>query len=154
MTRTRLRELIERNSMPIPFTDCWMWIRGYGSHGYGALRLPGAKSMTTAPRVAFEAWHGPLRKNERPRHTCHQKWCCNPDHLRRGTHTENMADKFRDGTSAWWDPKVRDPLVVDEVLAVRAEHAAGMSSRQVAAAIGITRQAVMDIVNYRSWSHL
>jgi len=155
MTKADLRALIEENSIPIPMTGCWLWLRSYGSHSYGALRLPGAKNMTTAPRVAFEAWHGKLRKREVPRHTCHQKWCCAPHHLVRGSHRANMLDKFRDETSAWWSPKVRGPLSVANVLEIRRLYAEErISSSLIGERFGITRQAVMNIVSRRSWKHL
>lgn len=154
MTRAEKRALIERYSMPVTECGCWIWLRGYGSHHYGALRLPGARSMTTAPRVAFEAWHGKLKPREMPRHTCGQRWCCNPGHLRRGKNVDNMRDKFRDRTSAWWSRTGRGPLSIDDIYAISSQYAEVGNSHAVGREFGVTHMTVLNIVKLVWWSHL
>lgn len=69
-------------------TGCWEWRKSRNPRtGYGQVGKP----PYTAHRVAFEAWYG-LPKEKHIRHLCHNKACCNPEHLREGSPSENYAD--------------------------------------------------------------
>lgn len=148
--RARWREYIERYSMPVPFSGCWFWLRSVGTHGYGATRYPGSPggaSMTTAPRLAFIAWNGPLLKGEEPRHTCHVKLCCNPDHLIRGSRFDNMMDSAKIGALA----RVLTPSIVRRI---RELARAGQAKRAIARELGVGRKNIQNILAGKSWAHL
>lgn len=68
-------------------SGCWEW-NGKRSQGYGVTAEYGKEIK--AHRVAFKIRHG--RYPEYTRHTCNNPPCCNPDHLKEGTHAENMQD--------------------------------------------------------------
>lgn len=91
-----LREYIEARSIPVPFAGCWLWLASLGSHGYGNARYPGGPN-TTAHRVAYEAFKGPIAIGLLVQHSCDNKWCVNPDHLSLGTDRSNSDDKHRKG---------------------------------------------------------
>lgn len=40
--------------------------------------------------MVYEAMVGPIPEGMEVDHTCHQKWCYNPDHLEAVTHSENL----------------------------------------------------------------
>jgi len=73
-------------------TDCWNWA-GEKVGGYGRVRYKGRKELIH--RLMY-AWL--VRPLERGRgkdilvldHSCNNKSCCNPKHLRLVTHTENV----------------------------------------------------------------
>lgn len=80
---------------------CWVWTAGKFNHGYGLFRL-GLKTRM-AHRVAWEITNGrPLPRGEGYHgicviHRCDRKTCCNPSHLRTGSHLDNMIDRENKG---------------------------------------------------------
>lgn len=72
--------------------ECWLWKEGTFSNGYGRFKQ-NYKSLR-AHRVALTLVRGqaPFGR-DLALHSCHNKLCCNPLHLRWGTHEENMEDR-------------------------------------------------------------
>jgi hypothetical protein len=131
-------------------TVCWIWKLSIGSHGYGATRVPGAPrtaSVTTAPRLAFVAWNGELDDLEEPRHTCHNKRCCNPDHLVRGSHHNNAMDSARAGHLA-------KKLTPENVREIRLMAASGHKQSWIADCFGVCQSYVSRIVRGVAWTHV
>ena len=71
---------------------CWMYQgflhkppRNYGDMSYRS------KNWRTH-RLSYFLAKGPIPKGMVVMHTCDHPPCCNPDHLKLGTHLENMAD--------------------------------------------------------------
>ena len=71
---------------------CWNWTEGTWHNGYG--RFKWNYQSWRAHRFALVATGKiPEGCQDRVRHLCHNRFCCNPAHLVWGTHTENMLDK-------------------------------------------------------------
>ena len=69
---------------------CWEWSRGLNS-GYGTLRVN--KSPILAHRFSLQLQlKRPIESGIEVRHMCHNTKCINPEHLKEGTHADNMAD--------------------------------------------------------------
>lgn len=71
--------------------DCWIWQKSVNSSGYG--QFFENKKYCLTHKYAYEFYN----KNSIPkgivvRHKCHNKRCCNPDHLILGTDKDNYAD--------------------------------------------------------------
>ena len=77
---------------------CHIW-NGALSWGYGVLgRRHGDRVGThRAHRYAYELFVGPIPEGLMVRHRCHNRRCCNPDHLELGTNRDNVQDNLRDG---------------------------------------------------------
>lgn len=73
---------------------CWKWRGTIASDGYAVFSIGGAPY--TASRVML-AVKGNDPGGLDVMHACDNPWCVNPDHLRVGTHQENMIDKVRKG---------------------------------------------------------
>jgi hypothetical protein len=70
--------------------ECWLWT-GAVSSGYGRIKgAPPQKEMLLAHRAAYEMAKGPIPEGMVIDHTCHQKLCVNPDHLRAVTTKQNV----------------------------------------------------------------
>ena len=78
-------------------SGCWEFSGSRGRHGYGQLRIDGHK--VGAHRVAYEAWVEPVPEGLHVLHSCNNRACINPAHLRVGNHVENMADLAASGRS-------------------------------------------------------
>ncbi len=71
-------------------TDCHIWTRGHLPTGYGSLSVNGLARATH--RLAWEVANGPIPEGMMVLHTCDNRRCCNPAHLKLGTHADNMRD--------------------------------------------------------------
>jgi len=73
---------------------CWLWTGWINRSGYGqrSKRLDGKVMAQGMHRYSYELHKGPIPKGLHVLHSCNVKSCVNPDHLRIGTHTDNMRD--------------------------------------------------------------
>lgn len=71
--------------------DCWIWMKGKDGHGYGAFK------RQKAHRIAYTIAKGAIPEGLHILHKCNEPSCCNPTHLRAGTHAENMQQAYKEG---------------------------------------------------------
>lgn len=95
LNREQLRDKITAN---VKLEDgCWIWQKSFGSHGYGNIGTGGGRNETVH-RVSHEVFNGEIPDGLLVLHSCGNRKCCNPDHLRAGTHKDNIEDAKRHGT--------------------------------------------------------
>lgn len=131
---------------------CWPWTgtrqtnRRLERVGYGYFTIEG--KTVYAHRRALEVTLGrALRHGEEAMHSCDNPPCCNPSHLRPGTHAENIADMVAKGRSS--KPNAR--LTVVQVREVRRRLAQGESQRLVGIAFGVARSTIGSIAQGLRW---
>ena len=92
---------------------CWIW-QMHRAGGYGHINING-KDLRVH-RVVWEFENGPIPEGLHVLHNCYRgkHGCCNPDHLRLGTHKENMNDHDCTGDRNGM-ARVPDDIVVDIV---------------------------------------
>jgi hypothetical protein len=99
-----------RVQIPAPcfdYSPCWNWQGSLDRHGYGQFKLGFGLSPLRAHRIAYEACKGEIPEGMHVLHSCDNPRCCNPDHLRVGTHADNMADREARGRT--WKAGIKKP---------------------------------------------
>lgn len=80
-------------------SGCWEWQGSTTSAGYGSVAHGGRDYQTH--RVAYELhFNTKIPDNLYVLHECDNRRCVRPDHLRVGTHIDNMADMRSKGRSS------------------------------------------------------
>jgi hypothetical protein len=75
-------------------TGCHEWFGGKTKGGYGIVSVAGVNILA---HRAIHAFNGGDIDTQVVMHTCDNPGCCNPKHLRGGTHEDNMRDMERKG---------------------------------------------------------
>jgi len=81
--------------------ECWLWELACDKNGYGlfTVRIKGQWRKRNSHRVAYIIANGTISNRVCVLHTCDNPPCCNPNHLFKGTHQDNMLDRDRKGRS-------------------------------------------------------
>lgn len=137
-----------------PENGCLNWTGSIDTRGYGHLRWEGR--ICRAHRVAYAVVNGAIPQTvcgsrSVIMHTCDNRICCNPDHLRLGTQRENMADMVAKRRQARLpgESNGRAVLTVSDVRAIRADN---RGSRTIARDYPVSRAAVQRIKSGAAWS--
>lgn len=121
--------------IPVTETGCWLW-EGPGTR-YG-LCYTGNKSYSkgqeTTHRVAYKLFKGPIPEGQVVMHRCDVPLCCNPDHLRLGTFSENVIDAIEKGRIAYKTKFSEE--TVEEMRKMRKQ---GAQVKEIAALFGVDR---------------
>ena len=83
-------EFIHNNVIIDPVTQCWNWNKSITSAGYG--QFTRNKKYWTTHTFVYTQIYGEIPKGNIIRHICHNRKCCNPNHLIIGTHKDNYND--------------------------------------------------------------
>jgi len=102
-------------------TPCWIWTgaddgRSTTGEGYGKFKY--GEKYVRAHRVAYILTHGEIAPGLSIMHMCDNPKCVNPEHLKPGTHKENMADKIAKGRGSGWRKKQNVRLTREQVLEI------------------------------------
>ena len=123
--------------------SCWEWQAGIrNEHGYGAFWLN--QRQIPAHRAAYEMVIGQIPKNLDLLHSCNNRRCVHPLHLRPGTAKENAADRIKAGThyvqkgEQHWNAKLTDFDVAD----IRA---AKETQQELATKFGVNQATISKI---------
>jgi hypothetical protein len=148
----RLWEKIDRKGPE----ECWNWTGGANDKGRGRVKLGGR--LYSPYRVVFEIAYGliprvPSYHGMVIMHTCDNPACCNPTHLQLGRQRDNVHDMVnknrmnaKRGTANY-----RALLTEDQVRAIRVDP---RSERAVAAAYGVTKGCIGNVLRGRTWAHV
>jgi hypothetical protein len=141
--------------------ECWPWVGKSKSHGYGIISRGGRRGpKARSQRAAWELTFGPIPEGDGHhgtvvRHKCDNRLCCNPHHLELGRQGDNVRDMDargrrvnapRSGADHHYS-KLTDDLV-------RLIRASDRPSKEWAAEIGVTRQAVTMARQRKTWKHV
>lgn len=136
-----------------PVDECVLWPFAMGGNGYGNLRL-----STGGYKPAYN-YICHLAHGERPTplheaaHSCGNRACVNPGHLRWATRSENAQDKNIHGTMVRGEDVHVSKLTEADVRKIRND-LAFKSQHELAAEFGVNQSSISDIARKRSWRWL
>lgn len=132
--------------------NCIEWLGSKNTCGYGLLAY---KSFHCAHRYICFLAHGeaPTPSHE-VAHSCNNRGCVNPGHLRWATRTENQHDRIDHGTSNRGENGGRAKLTESNIIDIRTICAFGATRADVARAFGVACQTVSAIVLRQTWRHI
>jgi len=118
---------------------CWNWTAGTsgtsGPNGYGCFR------NLRAHKIALFLSKGEDAEGDIfVLHSCDNPLCCNPNHLRLGTHQDNMDDKTSRRRQS---RKVTD----DKVIEIRRRYDSGDTGAEIADKFDLDYSSVMGIIH-------
>lgn len=122
--------------------ECWLWAGGTDRNGYGMCCIPRTtrtgkrQKWTGAHRVSY-AHHFNGAEPLVVRHSCKNKSCVNPAHLRPGTYASNAQDESR------FQP--------GDIRRIRAAYKNGEKQASIAKRYGVTQAAISAIVTRKTW---
>lgn len=130
---------------------CWNWLFCLDSKGYGQFLTNGR--AITAHRFSYEIYCGEIHSGLFVLHSCDNRRCVNPDHLRLGTHADNMRDLCARGPSnlGAGEKSANSKLTEAQVRDIYADPRA---QKVIAAEYGVSKMAVSSIKTKRSWRHI
>lgn len=141
---------LDRSTSAWESDECLLFPFSVGSHGYGQLN-DGSRRPSLAHRYVCLKFHGlPVRSAMHAAHSCGNKICVNPRHIRWASRSENEGDKRRHGRDNAGQRHGMSKLTADEVVAIR--NAPGFQ-KDIAERFGISRQHVSDIKGGRRWTN-
>jgi hypothetical protein len=71
---------------------CWEWTAARVHNGYGVFNLAGNRQQV-AHKYSYRLHVGEVQDGLDIDHTCHNRACVNPDHLRAITHKQNQENR-------------------------------------------------------------
>jgi hypothetical protein len=155
----RLEEKTDRSGGP---DACWPWLGSClkmpdGSKGYGQMCVGGVH--TYAHIVALVDDTGELPDGRQALHSCDNRPCCNPGHLRWGTNGDNQRDRYarRPGRVPRGAAHGRAVLTSDQVAEIRRRYVPRQKGNTLAALgaeFGVSLSAIHLIVSGHNWSTL
>lgn len=131
---------------------CWEWTASRRQKGYGQFWM--GNTMKRTHRLSWELLRGPIPDGLHVLHNCDNRLCVNPDHLRLGTHQENIAEMIAKGRNA----TKLTPELVREIRAafqgVTGKKAKGDLSRQLSAKYGVNTASIWSIRRGLKWRNV
>lgn len=132
---------------------CWDWPYAFNGVGYGKLGWHGA--VVDAHRLVCLLAHGdPAQPKMDAAHSCGNRACINPHHLRWATRKQNHADMLGHGTLEWGENRYNSKLTASDVIEIRTLCASGLSHSTIAQRYGVVPSLVSRIKTGKAWKNL
>lgn len=138
---------------------CWNWTGATNSTGYGSLTYQG--EHCTAHRVAAFLT-GLVDSIRAPRdrttsgfilHSCDNRLCCNPSHMRVGTYAENQLEAYarRRRTAYRGETHTNAKQTRESVALVRDLSVHGISQEDIAALLGVSQTSISLLLRRKTY---
>jgi hypothetical protein len=128
--------------------ECWPWTARKNEKGYGRFA-----QTIAAHRMAYHLIKGPIPDGQIVLHSCDNPACCNPRHLRAGTHLDNSSDAKDRSRLAYGPANGRSRISAEQAAYIRT-NPDKKTGRALAVEFGLAESTVSYIRSGRSWTRL
>lgn len=136
-----------------PYEGCWHWTGTINHNGYGHVHFMGKQRR--AHRVSFFIRHGYFPEGL-VLHTCDNRACVNPDHLKEGDPKSNTADMMIRGRDRHLEGEDCPHAVLTEanIREIRARRTAGEMAKDIAKVFKVSATHISQICKFKRWAHV
>ena len=138
--------------------DCWEWTTTLYVDGYGQFMIN--KTSRRAHRISYQLANNTIPNKMVVMHTCDNRKCVNPSHLKLGTQKDNIHDMMNKGRK----PKIHRQgtlngrAVLDEN-AIKFIRQHGIKGRggnvaELANKFNISSTQILGIISNKFWKHV
>lgn len=135
---------------------CWLWTGAKDRYGYGLMTWRG--KVRLVHRVVWELGFGEIGHGFSIMHTCDQPGCVNPNHMKLGTHQQNMLDCAAKRRTTLGERNSHAKLTEEQVIAIKKEYRLinprRSNAKELAKKYGVNHGTIVNVVVGRSWKHL
>ena len=137
--------------------ECWNWLAGDNSRGYGVIWANG--TMSKAHRISWEMHNGKIPKDDsffktlHVLHKCDNKKCVNPNHLFLGTQYDNMKDMENKNRGICGELRSNAKLNETTVRVCRRYHPA-ISMGKLAEIFDVCESTIWKAISRKRWRHV
>lgn len=138
-------------TMPHMTTPCWEWEASHCSEGRGNVVYKGKTQLIhrMAWFFTYGQWPEPCCL-----HSCDNRRCCNPNHLREGTRQDNVQDSIDRGRHTKGEISGLSKLTDVKVRIIRQRLARGVEGRTIAKDMNVTPSTISCVKLGKSWKHV
>lgn len=137
-----------------PVTGCHEWQRSINRGFYASIGYKGATMLVH--RASYMAFKGEIPEGMLVLHSCDNRICINPDHLRIGNQTDNMRDRSERGrcASQRGSKHGRAKLNDGDVRQIMQRISNNERDYQIAKHYSVTASNINSIRSGVSWNHI
>ena len=137
--------------------ECWLWTGAKNQKGYGYIGAGSRKGkMLTAHRVSYQLANNDLLDYDYVLHSCDNPSCVNPNHLRKGTCSENIKEAFDKGRKTpptfFGEDNPKSKLTIEKVKFIRANPQLG--HKEIANMFGLSPNCIRGVRIGRTWKEV
>jgi hypothetical protein len=150
MTSKSLEDRFWEKVAIVPFNECWEWIGGKITAGYGSI-MGDDRRQHGAHRVCWELVYGKIPRGLWVLHRCDNPSCVNPSHLFVGTYRDNIDDCVDKKRHSFGERNGRAKLTSDNAREIAGRLMLGEQQRPLAREFGVSQRLVLNIAKRRAW---
>ena len=148
LRRVNQQSGVYKNNLP---TQCWEYQGILDKSGYGRFQGTLQKEYNTpfAHRLSYILHYGEFDKSLDVLHNCDNPCCVNPDHLRLGTHQENMNDRDQRGrqVALRGSNNPTSKLTDETIEKIKQDYFGGKQIKDIAQELGLHRKTISRVLN-------
>lgn len=134
--------------------ECILWPWAKYTRGYGKVFHNGGHigthqyvlQLAIGPPVDPDKWH--------VLHSCNNPLCCNWNHLRYGSHQDNLTQASREGFFPCGEQHHNSKLTSNQVTEIRKRFLDGERNASLSREFKVNHVTISNIITRKSWKHL